>query len=69
MKVYEYRGFVYQTYDDIEEDNIKTFHECWKDGKRIKMPREFDNHSPYSLVPFKTFKEIIDTNIEVWIHS
>lgn len=52
---YTYKGFEYRTWDDVEEDNIKMFHECYKDGKQIKMPYEFYNHSPYSLVSLDQF--------------
>ena len=55
MKHYTYKGFEYHTWDDVEEDNIKTFHECHKAGREIKMPREFYNHSPYSLVTLDEF--------------
>ena len=52
---YEYKGFEYRTWDEREEDNIKTFHECWKDGKEVKMSREFYNTSPYDLVEYEDF--------------
>jgi uncharacterized protein YacL (UPF0231 family) len=52
---YEYKGFEYRTWDDREEDNIKTFHECWKDGKEVKMPYAFYNTSPYSFVEREDF--------------
>ena len=65
---YKYKGFEYRTFDDVEEDNIKTFHYCYKDGKAIKMPYEFYNHSPYSLISVEEFKEFIDT-VEVFIQS
>ena len=57
---YVYNGFEYRIYDDIEEDNIKTFHYCYKDKKEVKMPYEFYNHSPYSLVPVEEFKRYVD---------
>lgn len=47
---YSINGFDYCTYLDIEEDNQKIFHYCFKDGKEIKMPYEFYNHSPYSYI-------------------
>lgn len=50
MTHYEYQGYEYQTWDEVTEDNIKTFHECWKDGKEVKMSRDFYNHSPYRLI-------------------
>ena len=68
MKHYSYKGFEYRTWDEVEDDNIKIFHECWKDGKQIKMPSEFYNHSPYSLIKLDDFVEFIDT-VEVFIQS
>jgi uncharacterized protein YacL (UPF0231 family) len=65
---YNYKGFEYRTWDDVEEDNIKTFHECWKDGKQIKMPYAFYNHSPYSLVEREDFVKFVNT-LEVFIQS
>jgi uncharacterized protein YacL (UPF0231 family) len=65
---YAYKGFEYRTWDDVEEDNIKTFHECWKDGKRIKMPYAFYNHSPYSLVEREDFVKFVNT-LEVFIQG
>jgi hypothetical protein len=55
MKHYTYKGFEYRTWDDVEEDNIKTFHECWRGGKQIKMTSDFYNHSPYSLISLDEF--------------
>jgi hypothetical protein len=52
---YSYKGFEYRTWDEREEDNIKTFHECWKDGKEVKMSRAFYNTSPYDLVEYEDF--------------
>ena len=62
---FEYKGYQYRTYDDIEEDNIKTFHLCYKDGQEVKLPQEFYNHSPYSTVDFDVFKQIIDGRVLV----
>jgi uncharacterized protein YacL (UPF0231 family) len=55
MKHYTYKGFEYRIWEDVEEDNIKIFHECWKDGQQVKMPDAFYNHSPYSLVSLDEF--------------
>jgi uncharacterized protein YacL (UPF0231 family) len=65
---YKYKGFEYRTFDDVEEDNIKTFHYCYKDGKEIKMSYEFYNTSPYELVAVEDFKKFVDT-LEVFIQS
>jgi hypothetical protein len=56
---YVVNGYEYRTFDDIEDDNIKTFHYCYKDGVEIKMPREFYNTSPYSLVKQEDFQRYI----------
>ena len=63
---YKYKGFEYRTWDDVEEDNIKTFHYCYRrraeDGHLIEvgMPQEFYNHSPYDLIPVEEFKKYVD---------
>lgn len=68
---YKYKGFEYRTWDDVEEDNIKTFHYCYRrraeDGHLIEvnMPRDFYNHSPYDLVPVEDFKKYVDEVILV----
>ena len=66
--VYSYLGYEYRPWDDVEEDNIKTFHECYKNGQRVRMPREFYNHSPYSLMTFEEFVGHIQT-VEVFIQG
>jgi hypothetical protein len=66
--MYSYLGYEYRPWDDVEEDNIKTFHECYKDGQRVRMPREFYNHSPYSLMTFEEFVGHIQT-VEVFIQG
>ena len=63
--IYSYLGYDYCPWDDVEEDNIKTFHECYKAGKRICMPREFYNHSPYSLMSYNEFVQHVQT-VEVF---
>jgi hypothetical protein len=65
---YSYLGYEYRPFDDVEEDNIKIFHECYKDGQRVKMPYEFNNHSPYSLMTFKEFVAHIQT-VEVFVQG
>ena len=66
--VYSYLGYEYRPWDDVEEDNIKTYHECYKNGQRVRMPREFYNHSPYSLMTFEEFVGHIQT-VEVFIQG
>jgi hypothetical protein len=53
--IFEYRGYRYMIWREYEEDNVKIFHECWRDGRLIKMPREFYNHSPYSVMTREEF--------------
>lgn len=62
---YEYKGYEYRTYDDIEEDNIKTFHLCFKDGKEVSLARAFYNTSPYRLVAVEDFVQFVDEEILV----
>jgi len=58
---YDYCGYQYRTYDDIEDDNIKTFHLCYKDGIEVKeISYGFFNTSPYSLVAYDDFRGYID---------
>jgi hypothetical protein len=67
-KHFAYLGYEYRTWDDYEDDNIKTFHECWKDGKEVKMPYDFYNHSPYSTMSYEEFVQHVQT-IEVFIQG
>ena len=56
--VHEYKGFQYKPEDDIEEDNVKRFHDVYIDGSRIfggGIPM-----SPYSSVCQQTFERWID---------
>jgi hypothetical protein len=67
---FNYQGFEYQTWAEIDDDVIKTFHECWKDGCQIHMPREFYNTSPYDLVKYEDFCRYVDQVIlEVFVNS
>ena len=65
---YSYLGYEYRPWEDVEEDNIKTFHECYKDSVRIKMPYEFYNHSPYSLMTYEEFVSHVQT-VEVFVQG
>lgn len=56
---YKIDGYEYRTYDDVEDDNIKTFHYCFKDGVEVKMPYDFYNTSPYRLVKREDFQRYI----------
>ena len=66
--ILSYNGYEYRTWDDVEDDNIKTFHECYKDGVRIKMSSEFYNHTPYSLMSCDEFVRHVQS-IEVFIQG
>ena len=66
--VYSYLGYEYRPWDDVEEDNIKTFHECYKNGKQVKMPYDFYNHSPYSIMTYEEFVSHVQT-VEVFIQG
>jgi hypothetical protein len=65
---YNLRGYEYRTYLDIEEDNMKYFHYCFKGGKRIDMPAEFDNYTPYEKIKPAEFAEFVN-NLEVFIQG
>jgi hypothetical protein len=62
---YKYKGYEYRTFQDIEEDNIKTFHLCYKDGKEVSLCREFYNTSPYRYVKRLDFERYVDEYILV----
>jgi hypothetical protein len=65
LAMYNYLGYQYIPCEDVEEDNIKIFHECQKNGQRIRMPDAFYNHSPYKYVEFDDFVKYIQT-VEVF---
>ena len=65
---YTVDGFSYYVIEDREEDNIKLFHECYKDGRRVVMPMAFYNESPYRLITPDAFKKYLQT-IEVFVQS
>ena len=47
---YEFNGYQYRTYLEVEDDNQKLFHLCFLNGNEVKMEQEFYNHSPYSRI-------------------
>ena len=65
---YNLRGYEYRTYLDIEEDNQKLFHYCFKEGRRITMPAEFDNYTPYEKIKSYEFEDFIN-ELEVFIQG
>ena len=66
--IYSYLCYEYRPWDYVEEDNIKTFHECYKHGVRVNMPREFYNHSPYETMTFEQFVAHVQT-VEVFVQG
>ena len=68
LSMYNYLGYQYLPCEDVGEDNIKIFHECYKDGQRIRMPNEFYNHSPYKYVGFNEFVKYVQT-VEVFVQG
>jgi len=61
VKLYNYLGYEYRIYEDIEDDNIKIFHYCYKDGFLVKMPEEFYNYTPYATMSPAEFVKHIQT--------
>lgn len=53
-------GYEYRTYLDVEEDNMKIFHYCYKDGLEVKMPYDFYNHTPYEYMTVEEFKRFLE---------
>jgi hypothetical protein len=47
---YEFNGYQYRTYLEVEDDNQKLFHLCFLNGNEVKMEQDFYNHSPYSRI-------------------
>ena len=65
---YSYLGYEYRPQEDREDDNIKIFHECYKHGQRVNMPREFYNHSPYEYMDCMEFIKHVQT-VEVFVQG
>ena len=53
-------GYEYRTYLDVEDDNMKIFHYCYKDAKQVAMPREFSNYTPYEYMTAAEFKQFLE---------
>lgn len=54
--MFTYKGYTYQPWDDVEDDNIKTFHDVLTpEGKTISMPL-----SPYSRPSQKAFEKWVE---------
>jgi hypothetical protein len=68
LAMYDYLGYQYIPFEDVEEDNVKIFHECYKNGKRIDMPREFYNYTPYNFLEFDEFVKYVQT-VEVFVQG
>jgi 7-cyano-7-deazaguanine synthase in queuosine biosynthesis len=66
--VFSYNNYQYRVWEDCDDDCIKIFHECYRDGERITMPTEFYNHTPYSLMSREEFVKHVQT-VEVFIQG
>jgi hypothetical protein len=44
---FEFNGYQYRTYLEVEDDNQKLFHFCFLNGRQVDIPL---NHSPYSKI-------------------
>lgn len=60
---YTLDGYQYRTYLEVEDDNQKLFHFCFKDGQQVEMPYAFNNHSPYSKVSRDDFRNFLMESI------
>ena len=60
---YNINGYQYRTYLEVEADNQKLFHLCFKDGQQVEMPYSFNNHSPYSKITRDEFGEYLMESI------
>ena len=47
---FEFNGYQYRTYLEVEDDNQKLFHHCFLNGVEVKLEQDFYNHSPYSRI-------------------
>jgi hypothetical protein len=56
---YNINGYEYRTYLEVEDDNQKLFHLCFKDGQQVPMPYSFSNHSPYSKITREEFRKYL----------
>jgi hypothetical protein len=66
--IYNYLGYEYRPWDDVEPDNIKTLHECYKNGQRVNMPEAFYCHSQYYTMTFEQFVGHVQT-VEVFVQG
>lgn len=53
---YNFNGYQYRTYLEVEDDNQKLFHFCYLNGKEVQMEKSFYNHSPYSRITVDEFQ-------------
>ena len=44
---FEFNGYQYRTYLEVEDDNQKLFHFCYLNGQYVQMEPSFYNHTPY----------------------
>ena len=52
--------YEYRTYLEVEDDNMKIFHYCYKDGLEVKMPYDFYNYTPYDYMSVEEFKRFLE---------
>ena len=57
--VFNYAGYVYDTWVDYEEDNRKIFHKVLKDGNFVKSI----DFTPYRRMTLKDFINYIDLGL------
>lgn len=65
---FSYLGYEYHTYEDRDDDCIKLFHYCFKDGRQIDMPNEFYNYTPYENMAYSEFVAFIQ-RVEVFVQG
>ena len=58
--LFEYRGYIYAPEDDIEEDNIKRFHNIYCEHEGIRCNVGSVPLSPYSSLNEAQFRRWID---------
>jgi hypothetical protein len=68
MEEFSINGYVYCTERDVEDDVIKIFHYCFKNGIEIKMPNAFYQHSPYSYITREEFANYLQS-VEVFVQG
>ena len=52
-------GYEYHTNLDVQDDCIKIYHRCFKNGSEVRMPIEFYSMSSYDYIEPVTFRGFI----------